>query len=197
MYIIGLTGGIGSGKSTVATLFKKLGITVIDADSIAHQLTEPRQAGYQAILQRFGTYITQANKQLDRIKLRQLIFENPEERAWLESLLHPLIRAEMYQQALKAASPYCVMVIPLLSETSNLEHINRVLVVDVPESLQIERATQRDHCDEEQIKKIMATQSSREKRLSYADDVIQNDEDENRLLIEVHQLDALYRKLSE
>ena len=196
MLTIGLTGGIGSGKSAVADLFKKLGISIIDADKIAHAITEPGKSGYHAITEHFGADILQPNGQLDRHKLRDLIFSNDAERQWLEAELHPIIRRDMRSQALDATSPYCMMVIPLLTESNNFDHIDRVLVVDLPEELQIARACERDHCDAAQIQKIMAAQNSRDERLTYADDVIENDGDLNALENEVTQLHQLYSGLS-
>lgn len=196
MYIIGLTGGIGSGKSTVADLFKQHDVTVIDADDMARQLCEPGQEAYQAIIEHFGTDILQSNGSIDRSKLRQHIFDQDLERQWLEALLHPMIRRHMMTLAEDSESPYTILMIPLLTESNNFDGIDRILVVDVPETIQIARACERDHVDEMMIRKMMAAQNSREARLSYADDVIQNDEDLENLVSEVGLLHQMYLKLS-
>jgi len=195
MFIIGLTGGIGSGKSTVEKMFRDLDIEVIDADSITHAICKPGEPGYQAITEHFGADILQSNGQIDRLKLRALAFDHENERRWLEQTLHPLIRQSMFEQAEKATSPYCILSIPLLTETQNFEQINRVLVIDAPEELQITRSCKRDNNDMNQIHKIMATQNSREQRLAYADDVILNDGSLEELQHEVQQLHTCYLKL--
>jgi dephospho-CoA kinase len=195
MYIVGLTGGIGSGKTTVAQQFETHGVTVIDADQIAHQLSQPGEAGYQAMLDLFGTDILQANGYINRKQLREKVFSSDALRADLEAALHPLIRQTMMQQAQQAATPYCILSIPLLTESNNFDGINRVLVVDCPEALQRQRATKRDNSSTEQIEHIMAAQNSREERLSYADDVIVNDSDLEHIEKEVAALHQLYLKL--
>lgn len=195
MMVIGLTGGIGSGKSTVADQFAALGVTIIDADKISHALCEPGELGYQAIVEHFGATILESSGRINRRALRELTFGNDVERQWLESALHPLIRHEMDQQTKKAKSPYCMLVIPLLTESNNRDHIDRVLVIDAPEELQLARACERDHSNLEQIKQIMAAQNSREERLSYADDVILNDSDLEHLQNEVAALHAAYLKM--
>jgi dephospho-CoA kinase len=196
MLIIGLTGGIGSGKSAVEKVFCDLGVTVIDADTIAHSLSEPGKIGYQAIVEHFGAVILQPNGQIDRRKLRNCAFDNEAERDWLELTLHPMIRHEMKRQAREATSPYCVLSIPLLTETMSFDDIDRVLVIDAPEELQIARCCERDHSSPEQIQKIIQTQNSRDQRLAYADDVIVNDETLEDLQREVEFLHQCYLKLS-
>lgn len=196
MFIVGLTGGIGSGKSTAADIFKQHDITVIDADDITRKLCEPGQEAYQAIIEHFGTDILQSNGHIDRNKLRQRIFDQDLERQWLESLLHPMIRHQMLADAAQSDSAYTVLMIPLLTESNNYDGINRTLVIDTPEEIQIERACKRDHADKTLIKKMMAAQNSREQRLAYADDVIQNDEDLAQLTAEVELLHQMYLRLS-
>lgn len=190
--VIGLTGGIGSGKSTVADLFKKLDVPVIDADIISHQLCEPNATGYNSIIEHFGVSILQDNGHIDRKKLANIVFAHGLEREWLESTLHPLIRQKMRHQAAILHAPYCIFVIPLLTESNNLDGIDRVLIVDAPEALQIERATQRDFRTVEEVKKIMAAQNSRNERLTYADDVILNDANITSLEEKVATLHACY-----
>ena len=194
--IIGLTGGIGSGKSTVEQLFIDLGVTVIDADKIAHELSEPGKAGYQAITEHFGAEVLQSNGHIDRRKLRERIFNNEVERSWLEATLHPLIRREMYERAKTVNAPYCILSIPLLTETMNFDHIDRVLVIDAPTSLQIERTSQRDGMTKAQVQKILDSQNSREERLAYADDVIVNDQTVDALREEVKLLHQCYMKIA-
>lgn len=194
--IVGLTGGIGSGKSTVADLFKKLHVPVIDADIISHQLCEPGAIGYNIIIEHFGVSILQDNGHIDRKKLRDIIFNQDTEREWLESMLHPLIRQKMHTQAKTTHSPYCIFVIPLLTESNNLDGIDRVLIVDAPASLQIERASNRDHTNSDDIRKIMDAQNSRGERLTYADDVILNDSDMASLERKVTELHNYYQTIS-
>lgn len=196
MYIIGLTGGIGSGKSTVSQLFEQLGVGVIDADQIAHRISEPGQPGYQAITALFGADVLQPNGQIDRRKLRDIVFSDDLQRQQLESNLHPLIRREMLRQAELVSSPYCMLSIPLLTESNNLDGIDRTLVIDCPEDTQVERACIRDQMTIEQAEKIMAAQNSRDERLSYADDVILNDGDIAQLETEVDALHNLYLTLA-
>lgn len=174
MLAVGLTGGIGSGKSTVAKAFESHGITVIDADRIAHELMQPNTDATQKIITHFGNSVQSASNTLDRAALRTKVYDDPQARAWLEALLHPLIREAMQQQRQQANSPYCVLMIPLLIENKRFQTVDRILVVDVPETLQIQRAMARDNLDETTIRAIMAAQVSREARLSNADDVITN-----------------------
>ncbi|MCE3238998.1 MAG: coaE 1 [Gammaproteobacteria bacterium] len=192
MFTIGLTGGIGSGKSTVADLFKKKGITIIDADHIAHDLTQPGQICFNKIVEIFGKSILLSNKNLDRAQLRRIIFADPAKRQWLEQLLHPLIRAEMQRLILNADSPYCIAVIPLLLETAPNPIIQRILVIDAPEEQQIARCMTRDHLSEKEIKAIMQTQVTRKQRLAAADDIIHNHNTFAELLPQVEKLHHFY-----
>lgn len=195
MLVIGLTGGIGSGKSTVAKLFAELGIEIIDADEFARIVVQPHTAGLAEIVKHFGKEILTAQGELNRQELRQKIFKHPEERVWLEQLLHPLIRQAMRERLAQVKSSYCIMVIPLLIESKPNELIDRILVVDAPEELQIERAMERDHLDRAQCEAIMKVQATREQRLSRADDVIDNSKDLNYLKQQVKQLNERYRLL--
>jgi dephospho-CoA kinase len=191
MLTIGLTGGIGSGKSTVADLFKKKGVTVIDADQIAHSLTQQKIC-FNKIVETFGESILLPNKKLDRAQLRKIIFADAHKRQWLEQLLHPLIRAEMERLISNADSPYCIATIPLLLETSPNPLIHRILVIDTPEEQQIARCIARDHLSEKEIKAIMRTQVTRKQRLAAANDIINNYATLAELLPQVEKLHKFY-----
>ena len=194
MYNIGLTGGIGSGKSTIAQMFADLGITVISADKIARDLVQPGTPCLQEIVQHFGTKVLTAQQQLDRPYLRDIIFADPIEKAWLENLLHPLIRKRMLQAAQQAQSTYTVLEIPLLLETNSDLCIQRILVVDAPEKLRIQRLQQKFSMT--QIKQTMKSQSQRQQRLAAADDVIQNDTTMAALRQKADDLHVKYLKLA-
>lgn len=192
MYRIGLTGGIASGKSTVARLFAHLGIGIIDADVIAKEMVLPGQNAYKAIVAHFGERILEDDGRVNRIKLKEIVFNHEKERLWLEKLLHPLIRNEMIAQSDKVSSPYCIEVIPLLIETRPYPELNRILVVDVSVDTQIKRLKERDKLDDALIKKILAAQISREERLAPADDVIENEGDLSSLTQAVNRLHQRY-----
>ncbi len=151
-YIIGLTGGIGSGKTTIANMFAELGVDVIDADIIARQVVEPNTPALIAIQQRFGADMIAVDGQLNRSLLRTKVFNNEEDKSWLNNLLHPLIRQQMQSQTLAAQSPYCLLVVPLLIENNLTAMVNRVLVIDVDEQTQLQRASQRDNNSTQLIK---------------------------------------------
>ncbi len=172
--IIGLTGGIGSGKSAVSSHFETLGITVIDADVVAREVVEPGQPALIQIADHFGHNIITPEGALDRAELRVLIFKDEAERKWLESLLHPLIRKEITFQLEKSQSPYSILSSPLLLETDQHSMVDRILVVDVPVETQIERTTQRDNNSLEQVEAIISAQSSRMIKQQKADDIILN-----------------------
>lgn len=197
MLKIGLTGGIGSGKSTVAELFADLGITIIDADVIAREVVQPGSRALKQIAAHFGPGILEADETLNRRALRDKIFDNETERKWLEQLLHPLILEEMRQQSEKAPGTYCILVIPLLLEIAPYEIIGRILVVDAPETLQAERARQRDQLSQTQIDAILKAQTSRLQRLAVADDVIHNDGSLADLKQQVLKLHNRYLELSQ
>lgn len=173
--IIGLTGGIGSGKSTVAHDFAQLGVPIIDADVIARNLLEPEQPAYQQVVTHFGSLILSADKQIDRAQLRHCIFSDPAERQWLEQMLHPLILQQMQQQCAQVISPYAIAAIPLLAEIAPIPFIDRVLVVDAPLAQQIARTCERDHISIEAAQRIIENQASSAQRLRLADDIIEND----------------------
>jgi dephospho-CoA kinase len=189
--LIGLTGGIGTGKSTVCKLFAERGVAVIDADAVAKELVALDQPALQAIVQEFGKGIIDAKGRLRRDRLRSIVFSDPERRKRLEKLLHPLILEEMLSRANRAEGPYCILCIPLLVETDQSSAVDRVLVVDAPEALQIQRVMERDHLTIDEIKAIMHAQASREDRLEAADDVIMNASDMTKL---AEQVNALHQK---
>ena len=174
MYIVGLTGGIGSGKTAVSDRFQAKGITIVDADICARIVVEKGRPALAQIAEHFGRDILTTEGELDRATLRQRIFVDPADKQWLEALLHPLIAEELFRQLEQADSPYAILVSPLLIESDQHLLCDRVLLVDVPEDLQIERTMQRDANDAEQVKRIMQTQASRNTRLGKADDVIAN-----------------------
>ena len=174
MLKVGLTGGIGSGKSTAAQRFEELGVPIIDADVIARNVVEPGKPALKEIIAAFGEKVVHSDGELDRTELRKIVFENREYKALLESLLHPRIYDEILRQLDHLSAPYCIVVIPLLAESKRIYPLDRVLVIDLPHALQLERTSARDQQSEEKIDKIIQSQSSRKKRLSLADDVVEN-----------------------
>lgn len=174
MYVVAITGGIGSGKTTVANQFAALGIEVVDADLIAREVVEPGTPALTAIASHFGPGILDEQGRLDRRALRERIFSDPAAKSWLNALLHPIIRSEMLRQCAAANSPYCLLVVPLLVENRLTELADRVLVIDVDEATQIERTCRRDGVSLEQAQAILASQASRSERLAMADDVLDN-----------------------
>lgn len=198
MLRIGLTGGIGSGKSVVAEMFRELGISIIDADEIAHQLVAPGSPLLAAIIGHFGESYLQADATLDRQKLAQFVFSRPDEIKTLESLLHPAVRTSIKQQ-LEAHrdESYVLVVIPLLIETGYTELVDRILVVDCEEAQQIQRVLARDDRDPQQVQKIMQQQVSRAERLRQADDVIENSSDLASLQAQVARLHKHYLNLQQ
>lgn len=194
-WILGLTGGIGSGKSAVAQRFIDLGIHLVDADHAARWVVEPGRPALAKIVERFGPQVLQADGSLDRTALRQLVFQDEAQRRWLEGLLHPLIFQEIAQYLARAESPYAVLVSPLLVESGQHRITQRVLVVDAPEQLQLQRSMARDNSSEEQIRAILKAQTSREERLRHAHDVLTNDKDLTWLKGEVERLHQFYLTL--
>jgi dephospho-CoA kinase len=197
MLIIGVTGGIGSGKTAVTDEFEKLGITIVDADIAARTVVEAGQPALQAIAERFGEHILLNDGSLDRAALRKIVFSGPEQRIWLEQLTHPLIRQEITTGLKNAQSQYAILASPLLIESKQYQLANRVLVVDTPEALQMSRTVKRDNNDPQQVKAIIKAQLPRQTRLEHADDVITNDQSLDYLHQQVKTLHNRYLELSQ
>ena len=195
MFTIGLTGGIASGKSAAATCFARLGVTVIDTDVLARELVQPHTLAWQAILDRYGSGILQADQTLDRKQLAQRIFADAEERLWLNQLLHPPIRARLAELIAVASGSYSVAVIPLLVENWPYPLIDRVLVIDVPVEVQRQRLMTRDGLTSADANARLASQVSREQRLALADDVVENTGSLAELEAQIAQLHARYLAL--
>ncbi|MBC3861379.1 dephospho-CoA kinase [Undibacterium jejuense] len=188
-YAIGLTGGIGSGKTTIANLFQEYGINVIDTDAIAHQLSAPNGLAIPAIRQEFGDAAIAPNGAMDRTWMRELIFSDSGAKQKLERILHPLIRQECEKAAAMATSTYVIFVVPLLVESGNWrERVNRIAVVDCPEQTQIFRVMTRNNLSQEQVLAIMRAQVNREQRLAAADDIIRNEGDLSAAKKQVYEL---------
>lgn len=196
-YLVGLTGGIGSGKSEVAAAFAARGADVLDADDIAHAISRRGEAGHRAVAQSLGPTFVGADGELDRAALRRRAFDDPSFRRELERLLHPLIATRLDDAIDRLSGPYGVLVVPLLLERGGLkERVARVLVVDCPEQEQVRRVQLRSGLAADDVRKIMATQWSRAERLAAADDVIDNSGSRDALTPQVERLDRLYRELS-
>ena len=192
--VVGVTGGIGSGKTAVTDYLQALGITVVDADLASRVIMEPGRPALNAVAERFGNDILLPDGQLDRAALRRIVFADPDQRRWLEQLTHPLIGEEIRHQLGAAASPYAVLSSPLLLETGQKDLCDMIVVVDVTEQVQLERTMRRDDNDEDQVRRIMAAQLAREQRLAGADRVIDN----SGSLEALHsQLDQLHAELLE
>ncbi len=194
--IIGVTGGIGSGKSAATGFFAAKGIDVIDADVVAREVVKPGSKALAEIAGRFGRQILLPNGNLNRKAMRVRIFSDPEEKHWLESLLHPIIRDEIVQQLQRSSSPYVILSSPLLLETDQHRVTDRVLVIDTSEQQQIQRTSARDDTSAGAVQAIMATQLSRAQRLQRADDIIVNDKDLAHLENEVNKLHTYYCELA-
>jgi dephospho-CoA kinase len=197
MLVVGLTGGIGSGKTTVAKLFAEKGITVIDTDQLARDVTRPDQPALKQITDQFGAHLLQTDGTLNRSALRKIVFNDENSRVWLEKLLHPLIRAEMQRQVNTAKSAYCIVVIPLLLETERNPLIDRILVIDSPEDDQLKRTQLRDNATEQEIRAILTTQVNRTTRLRAADDIIENVGPAKNLIPQVDRLHGFYTALAQ
>lgn len=194
-WVLGLTGGIGSGKSAAAARFAELGMHTVDADQAARWVVEPGRPALAEIVERYGPSILQADGSLDRAALRKVIFADPQQRQWVEALLHPLIAREIADSLASATSPYAVFVSPLMVESGQYRLAQRLLVIDVPEALQIERTLARDGTSLAQVQAILKAQATREKRLSLADDVLLNDRDLAWLRSEIDRLHHFYLTL--
>lgn len=194
-YIVGLTGGIGSGKSTIANLFALLDVPIIDADVVAREVVQKGSPLLIKIVEHFGQHILDKQGNLDRTALRQIVFHSEQEKKWLNQLLHPAIRSEMLRQLEAVSAPYVLWVVPLLIENKLSELCDRVLVVDVLPDIQLERAIKRDESKAETIQNIIASQVDRQTRLNYADDVIENNLplEENAINL-AHQVAKLHHR---
>lgn len=194
-YIVALTGGIGSGKSTVANTFARHGVAVVDADVIARQLVEPGTPALAKIAERFGNEILLASSTLNRAVLREKIFSQPDSKIWLNQLLHPLIRQETQRQLAQATSPYALWVVPLLIENCLQDTADRVLVIDVNIETQQARTVARDGISRQQVQDILSAQATREQRLAIADDIIDNSGIALEIELSVDRLHRRYLKL--
>ncbi|MCG9631446.1 dephospho-CoA kinase [Vibrio sp. Isolate30] len=195
--IIGLTGGIASGKTTVADLFQEhFNIDIVDADIVAREVVAVGSDGLRQIAEQFGEAILLEDGTLNRAKLREQIFSNPEDKAWLNALLHPMIRNKIEEGLTNIRSPYGLLVAPLLIENQMQGMADRVLIVDVPTEVQIQRTMNRDNVSEEQVKAILKSQASREQRLAIADDVIKNHTKNQDLLPQITDLHQKYLAIS-
>ncbi|WP_334323737.1 dephospho-CoA kinase [Gilliamella apicola] len=191
-YIVALSGGIASGKSTIANLFAQLGVPIIDADVIARQVVEIGTDAYKVIVKHFSQEILLPNNEIDRSQLRDIIFNNDHERLWLNNLLHPIIQEQTQIQIAQQTAAYVIWVVPLLVENNLHNLADRVLMVDTPEQLQLERLIQRDNIDESLAKKMISSQISSQKRLTYADDIIVNNGDLTSLTAQINKLHQQY-----
>lgn len=196
VFRVGLTGGIASGKSTAAKFFGSLGVPILDSDQIARDVVEPGQPPLERLVERFGPGILTSDGHLDRPALRNIVFSDPKARADLEALTHPAIGAALEAQSAAAGGPYQILVIPLLVEKNLSSHVDRVLVVDCDEELQIRRLRDRDGSTREQVAAILKAQAPRAARLKAADDVIRNDSDMNAVRDQVAALHARYLELA-
>jgi dephospho-CoA kinase len=195
--LIGLTGGIGSGKTTVANLFAARGVALVDTDLIAHALTGPGGAAMPAIAKAFGDAVLAPDGRLDRAAMRALVFADPDARARLEAILHPMIRAQAASELEQAQGLYAMLVVPLLVESGAwLDRLDRLLVVDCPTEVQIDRVMKRSALSREQVLAIMAAQASREARLQAADDIVDNRDTPDALPDQVDALHAVYSALA-
>ncbi|MGC9421216.1 dephospho-CoA kinase [Vibrio sp.] len=195
--IVGLTGGIASGKTTVANLFQThFSIDIVDADIIAREVVTPGSQGLAAIVEHFGPSILHQDGSLNRAALREQIFAIPAEKKWLDQRLHPLINQKMHEALQKVTSPYALLVVPLLIENQLQSMVDRILVVDVDEQTQIERTQARDKVSKEQVLAILSAQASRAERLAFADDVIKNSAQNQKLLPQITKLHQKYLAIS-
>ncbi|MFU2511324.1 dephospho-CoA kinase [Pseudoalteromonas sp. ASV78] len=195
-WVLGLTGGIGSGKSAVSAMFEQHNIMVVDADIIARQVVAPNSEGLAAISEHFGVQVLNPDGNLNRAKLREIIFADTTEKAWLNNLLHPLIREKILTDLHSANSAYVVLVAPLLFENGLEQYCNRTLVIDVPVEIQLKRTIARDSISEQQARSIIAAQMSREDKLNRADDVIDNNRPLAQVAIAIQQLHEQYLALA-
>lgn len=197
-FSVGLTGGIGCGKTTVANLFGELGVSLIDTDEIAHALTAPGGAAMHAVIAEFGPGFATPEGALDRARMRDLVFSDPQARQRLEAILHPRISAAALAAAAVATGHYIMYVVPLLVESGTWKsRVTRVLAIDCPEEMQIARVMARNGLSEQQVRGIMANQATRQQRLAAADDVLTNDGDIAALRPQINRLHGIYMAFSE
>lgn len=194
--VVGLTGGIGSGKSAVCREFERRTVPVVDADIVAREVVAPGTAGFTEVVTAFGQGILSSGS-IDRGKLRQLIFADDDKRANLESILHPKIRERISNQLAELDSPYCILCVPLLVEKGGYENVDRILLVDCPTEIQISRVMDRDNLTREQVEAIMRSQATRDERLRVADDVIENSDRLEALGTQVQRLHSQYTAIAE
>lgn len=194
--IVGLTGGIGTGKSTVAGIFKHLGVPVINADEIAHHLVDTDKSVFDVILKKFGNEVINQQQKINRATLRAKIFNVPQDKIWLEQLLHPLIKNEIVVRVQNLTYPYCIVEIPLLIEAGMQDIVDRILTVDCPQDVQLLRAKERGQHTEAEIRAFIANQITREARLAETDDLIENVGDIPALIDRVLHLHQLYLSLA-
>lgn len=194
--VIGVTGGIGSGKSTVCAAFERFGIPVIDTDQVAREVVTPGSDGLAAVIAEFGEGVLNTDGTLDRAALRRIVFADPARRQRLEALLHPRIRARVRELVAQVKTPYCLVGIPLLVERGNHQQAERILVVDCPEEVQVARVMARDKLTEPEVRAIMRTQATRQERLDMADDVVINAGDLSAVQTQVETLHARYLALA-
>jgi dephospho-CoA kinase len=194
--IIGLTGGIGSGKSAVANFFQDEGITVIDADELAREVIDKNSPGYKSIVDYFGSKIIDSNGLIDRAFLRKEAFDDDKKKKVLESIIHPLVKDLMTKRIATSNSVYSIIMVPLIFETNSMSNYNRILAIDCDPKIQLERATLRDNNSNEQIQKIIDSQCSREERLSIANDVIPNNDSLENLKVRSLAMHKFYLGLS-
>lgn len=192
VFAVGLTGNIASGKTTAAKIFSNMGIEVINADQVSRDLTLKGTPAYEKIVAHYGTRIVLEDGQLNRRLLREIIFSDPDERTWLEALLHPLIRTQLEKRVKLCSAAYCVVEIPLLLSREHYPYLNKILVITALQELQITRVMERDQCSREQAQAILSTQPNIDLRLKNADDVVINDSGLEALKLKLEQLHFKY-----
>ena len=197
MFIVGLTGGIGSGKTVASDRFEELGVKVVDADIASRVVVENGQPALHSIEGKFGSDVISDDGSLNRAKLREIIFKDNEAKSWLEALLHPLIAKHISDEISRATSKYAVLVSPLLFETSQFEMCNRTLLIDVSKEVQILRTTARDNASKSQVEKIISSQMDRDQKINKADDVIVNDGEINDLISKIDDIHQKYIEIAD
>jgi dephospho-CoA kinase len=198
MLVVGLTGGIGSGKSAASAQFEILGRPIIDADIVAREVVEPGEEALKGIVEKFGPHMLSEDGQLNRANLRETVFSDTKSREWLEQLLHPIIRTRIMEkiESYQGTAPFVILASPLLLETDQHKMVDHIIVIDVPESLQVERVISRDQNNKEQVQRIMEAQLSRQARLELADTVVDNSTNLENLKNQIKLLDIKLRELA-